>query len=193
MAKIGYARVSSTEQHLDRQTDALAAQGIERVFLEKVSGVASDRPELERMIDFVREGDTVVVESISRLARSTRDLLAIVEALAEKSVDLVSMKEAIDTQTPTGRFMLSVFAALSELERETLLGRQREGIDSALRRGVRFGRPRTEYPESWESIYGAWRSGGMTAVEAMRLTGLAKPTLYRMAKRWEAEATTKSV
>ena len=188
MAKIGYARVSSTEQHLDRQTDALEAQGVDRVFLEKVSGVSADRPELHRMIDFVREGDTVVVESISRLARSTRDLLSIVESLAEKAVDLVSLKEAIDTTTPTGRFMLSVFAALSELERETLLGRQREGIDAAKRRGVRFGRPRTEFPESWESVYAAWRSGSMTAVEAMRLTGLAKPTFYRMAKRWEGKS-----
>ena len=176
MAKIGYARESTAEQNLDRQTDALEAQGIERVFLEKISGVSADRPELRRMIDFVREGDTVVVESISRLARSTRDLLAIVESLAEKSVDLVSMKESIDTQTPTGRFMLSVFAALSELERETLRGRQREGIDAARRRGVRFGRPRTEFPESWDAIYGAWRSGSITAAEAIRVTRLAKPT-----------------
>ena len=183
MAKVAYARVSSEEQNLDRQTDALENQGIERLFLEKVSGATMKRPELQKMLDYIREGDVVVVESISRLARSTRDLLGIVDILREKGADLVSLKESIDTKTPQGRFVLSIFASLSELERETIRDRQREGIDAARKRGKHLGRPRIETPENWEKVHKAWRARKITAVEAMRKLNLTKASFYRLVRR----------
>ena len=186
MATIGYARVSTREQNTDRQTDLLEREGAERAFIEKISGAKKARPELTKMLEFVREGDTLVVESISRLARSTRDLLAITDTLREKGVELRSLKESIDTTTPQGRFMLSIFAALSELERETIRERQQEGIDSARSRGKRFGRPAVEPPANWSKVYQTWKAGEITAVEAMRRTGLSKTTFYRFAKRESA-------
>ena len=139
---------------------------------------------MTKALDFLREGDTLIVESISRLARSTHDLLNIVEVLRETGVDLVSMKEQIDTKTPQGRFVLSIFAALSELERETLLQRQREGIDAARRRGKHLGRPRAEYPKNWSDVHRRWQDGQITATSAMRELGLTKPTFYRLAKKY---------
>ena len=105
MAKIGYVRVSTTEQHLDRQADALQALNLDRVFEDKASGRSADRPGLQQMLDFLREGDTLYVESISRIARSTRDLLSIIERLEAWGVGFVSLKENIDTSTPQGRFV----------------------------------------------------------------------------------------
>lgn len=192
MSTIGYVRVSSTDQNPDRQTDALEAKDVERVFVDRMSGANTNRPELQAMLAYVRKGDTVIVESISRLARSTRDLLTIVETLREKSVELVSLKESIDTTTPAGRFMLSVFAALSALERDNIRVRQAEGIAAARARGKHLGRPRREYPAEWEVTYKAWKSGGIKAVEAMRLLGLPKSVFYKLVKRWEAEAKGKA-
>ena len=129
--KIGYIRVSTEEQNTARQEVLLRELGVDEVFIDKASGKNADRPELTRMMEYVRRGDTVIVESISRFARNTRDLLDLVERLTEKQVEFVSRKEAIDTTTPTGKFMLTVFAAVAELEREYILQRQREGISIA--------------------------------------------------------------
>ena len=126
--KIGYIRVSTEEQNTARQEVLLRELGVDEVFIDKASGKNADRPELTRMMEYIRRGDTVIVESISRFARNTRDLLDLVERLTEKHVEFVSRKEAIDTTTPTGKFMLTVFAAVAELEREYILQRQREGI-----------------------------------------------------------------
>ena len=126
--KIGYVRVSTEEQNTARQEIMLRELGVDELFVDRASGKNADRPELNRMMNFVRRGDTVIVESISRFARNTRDLLDLVERLTEKQVEFVSRKEAIDTTTPTGKFMLTVFAAVAELEREYILQRQREGI-----------------------------------------------------------------
>ena len=183
MGHIGYARVSTAEQNLDRQEQALRAQACDRVFFEKISGVRKGRPQLEAMLDYVRDGDTLVVESISRLARSTRDLLSIVDTLREKGVELVSLKESIDTTTPQGRFVLSIFAALSELERETILQRQREGIDAARKAGKHIGRPRVEVPAHWDEVCGEWRSKRITAREAMTRLGMSRSTFYRHVRR----------
>ena len=123
MAKIGYVRVSTIDQKTDRQEIALAELGIGKLFIEKVSGKNTEREELKKMLDYVREGDILYIESISRLARSTRDLLSIVLKLQDKKVELISLKENIDTSTPQGRFVLTLFGALSELERESILQR----------------------------------------------------------------------
>ena len=125
---IGYIRISTTDQNTARQEVLMKELGAEQVFIDRMSGKNTDRPELKRMMSFVREGDTVIVESISRFARNTKDLLELVERLTKKRVEFVSKKEAIDTSTPTGKFMLTVFGAVAELEREYILQRQREGI-----------------------------------------------------------------
>ena len=177
--------MSTTEQHLDRQTDTLRALGAERVFLEKISGAKTEnRPALKRMLEYVRDGDVLIVESISRLARSTLDLLAIVDELRSKQVDLLSLKESVDTRTAQGRFVLSIFAALSELERETLLQRQREGIEAVRKRGKHLGRPAVKKPENWDRVYATWKSGVITAVEAMQRPNMSKPAFYRKVKRY---------
>ena len=134
------------------------------------------------MMDFVRQGDTVVVESISRFARNTRDLLDLVERLTEKGVEFVSQKEAIDTSTPTGKFMLTVFGAVAELEREYILQRQREGIDIAKANGVYKGRKPIE-PPGFSQEVARWRRGEITAAAAMKLLGMSKVTFYRKLKQ----------
>ena len=126
--KIGYIRISTLDQNTARQEVLMEALGVDEVYIDRMSGKSADRPELRRMLEYVRRGDTVVVESISRFARNTRDLLELVERLTEKGVEFVSQKEAIDTTTPAGKFMLTVFGAVAELEREYILQRQREGI-----------------------------------------------------------------
>lgn len=143
--KIGYVRVSTEEQNTARQEIMLRELGVDELFVDRASGKNADRPELNRMMNFVRRGDTVIVESISRFARNTRDLLDLVEQLTAKQVEFVSRKEAIDTTTPTGKFMLTVFAAVAELEREYILQRQRalplpnsrESTAAARRRHIR--------------------------------------------------------
>ena len=133
--KIGYIRVSTQEQNTIRQEVLLEQLGVEELYIDKASGKNTDRPELKKMIAYVRRGDTVIVESISRFARNTRDLLDLIEQLSAKGVEFVSKKEAIDTTTHTGKFMLTVFGAVAELELEYILQRQREGIAIAKQQG----------------------------------------------------------
>lgn len=177
--KIGYVRVSTEEQNTARQEIMLRELGVDELFIDKASGKNADRPELRRMMEYVRRGDTVIVESISRFARNTRDLLDLVERLTEKQVEFVSRKEAIDTTTPTGKFMLTVFAAVAELEREYILQRQREGIAIAKKQGKYIGRKPMPLPDNFERVVARWRTGEITATEAMRQTGLKPNTFYR--------------
>ena len=180
--KIGYVRVSTEEQNTARQEIMLRELGVDELFVDRASGQNADRPELNRMMNFVRRGDTVIVESISRFARNTRDLLDLVERLTEKQVEFVSRKEAIDTTTPTGKFMLTVFAAVAELEREYILQRQREGIAIAKQQGKYRGRPPKVYPD-FERIAARWQKGEITAVQAMKQLGMSKTRFYERVKR----------
>ena len=180
--KIGYVRVSTEEQNTARQEIRLRELGVDELFVDRASGKNADRPELNRMMNFVRRGDTVIVESISRFARNTRDLLDLVERLTEKQVEFVSRKEAIDTTTPTGKFMLTVFAAVAELEREYILQRQREGIAIAKQQGKYRGRPPKVYPD-FERIAARWQKGEITAVQAMKQLGMSKTRFYERVKR----------
>jgi len=189
MARIGYIRVSTVAQNTDRQEDAMSQLGVDKLYIEKVSGKNANRPELKKMLEFIREGDTVVVSEISRLARSTKDLLTIIDTLQEKKVGFVSMKESIDTTTAQGRFILTIFGALSELEREYILSRQKEGIDAAKARGKHLGRPAMAFPTNFEQIYHAWKTSEITPTEAAKRLGIKRPTLYLMAQRWESTAT----
>ena len=180
--KIGYVRVSTEEQNTARQEIMLRELGVDELFVDRASGKNADRPELNRMMNFVRRGDTVIVESISRFARNTRDLLDLVEQLTAKQVEFVSRKEAIDTTTPTGKFMLTVFAAVAELEREYILQRQREGIAIAKQQGKYRGRPPKVYPD-FERIVARWQKGEITAVQAMKQLGMSKTRFYERVKR----------
>ena len=180
--KIGYVRVSTEEQNPARQESMLRELDVDELFVDRASGKNADRPELNRMMNFVRRGDTVIVESISRFARNTRDLLDLVEQLTAKQVEFVSRKEAIDTTTPTGKFMLTVFAAVAELEREYILQRQREGIAIAKQQGKYRGRPPKVYPD-FERIAARWQKGEITAVQAMKQLGMSKTRFYERVKR----------
>ncbi len=180
--KIGYVRVSTEEQNTARHEIMLRELGVDELFVDRASGKNANRPELNRMMNFVRRGDTVIVESISRFARNTRDLLDLVEQLTAKQVEFVSRKEAIDTTTPTGKFMLTVFAAVAELEREYILQRQREGIAIAKQQGKYRGRPPKVYPD-FERIAARWQKGEITAVQAMKQLGMSKTRFYERVKR----------
>ena len=155
--------------------------GVEELYIDRASGKNTQRPELQKMLDYVRRGDTVIVESISRFARNTRDLLELVEQLTEKGVEFVSQKEAIDTSTPTGKFMLTIFGAVAELEREYILQRQREGIEIAKSQGKYTGRKPITHPD-FDRVTALWRSGEITAVEAMRRLNMKPSTFYRKVK-----------
>lgn len=187
--KVGYVRVSTEEQNTARQEAHMEELGVERIFLEKVSGKAQrGRDQLEEMLSFVREGDVVVVESISRIARNTKDLLEIVERLKEKGVSFESRKEQIDTDTPSGQFMLIVFGAMAQLEREYILDRQREGIEIARQNGKYKGRkPIAVDREKFQDVYRRWKAGEIKGVAAMRELNMRSSTFYRRVREYEAD------
>jgi len=186
MSKIGYIRVSTEHQETARQQEIMVKYGVDRIFSEKISGANTDRPQLKAMLDYVREGDTLYVESISRLGRSTKDLLNIIDSLTAKGVTLISNKENIDTNSPTGKFMLTVFAALSQLEREQLRQRQREGIEIAKVQGKYTGRK--PIPIDWTKfgqLYREWKLKKITARDFMKKMDLTANTFYRRVREYE--------
>lgn len=185
---IGYARVSTDEQNEARQLETFAdySEKIKKVFLDKLSGKDTNRPQLKAMLDYVREGDVVVVSDFSRLARSTSDMLQIVKELSDKGVALVSIKEQVDTDTPQGRFMLTVFSALAELERETILQRQREGISIAKKQGKYKGRKPLAFDEAqFRAECKKWRNKEQTATETMKKLDMKKNRFYDLVKKLE--------
>lgn len=185
--KIGYVRASTDEQKTIRQEILMEQLGVEKVYIDHASGKrGSDRPRLREMMEFVREGDMVVVESFSRFARSTRDLLDLVEALEKKGVEFVSQKESIDTTTPQGKFMLTVFAAMAELEREQILQRQKEGIAAAKAAGKYKGRKPVEIdPGLLKDVHARWYKNEITTAHAIKMLGVSRNTFYR--RVWEYE------
>lgn len=185
--KVGYVRVSTQGQNTARQEVLMQELGVEKVFLDKQSGKNTARPELKKMMEFVREGDVVIVESISRFARCTRDLLELVEQLSGKGVAFVSKKEALDTSTPSGRFVLTIFGAIAQLERESILQRQKEGIAIAKAQGKYTGRPPKTYPDLG-AVLEAWRRGEISVGQARKQLGVSKSTFYRLAANQKKEA-----
>ena len=182
--KIGYVRVSTQEQNEGRQTEAFSAMGIEKVYIDKQSGKNINRPQLAEMLAYIRDGDIVVVESISRLARNTRDLLDIVEKIKNKGSSLISLKESIDTDSVSGKFMLTIFAAMAELERGYILERQAEGIALAKREGKYKGRvPIAIDEEKFRKVCARWRADKITARQAMAELELKPNTFYRRVKK----------
>lgn len=182
--KIGYIRVSTAEQNTARQEILMQDLGVDEIYIDKVSGKNTERAELKKLLSYVRKGDTVIVESISRFARNTKDLLELIEILKEKEVTFISKKEAIDTNTPSGKFMLTIFGAVAELERDYILQRQREGIEIAKMEGKYLGRKKIECSE-FQSVYKAWKDREITAAAAMKQLKMSKTTFYRRVKEYE--------
>jgi Site-specific recombinases, DNA invertase Pin homologs len=184
MARIKYIRVSTDEQNTARQ-EADKSQ-YDKTFIDKASGKDTNRPQLKKMMEYVREGDTIVVDSYSRFARNTKDLLILVEKLNEKGVHFISLKEQIDTSTPQGKLMLTIFAGLATFEREQLLQRQAEGIAIAKEAGRYKGRaPINIDSRTFEKVYKEWKAKKLTAREAMGKLGLKPNTFYRRVQEYE--------
>ena len=181
--EVGYARVSTEEQNEARQIKAFEERGIRKVFVDKQSGKDTNRPQLKAMIEYVREGDVVVVESYSRLSRSTADLLNLVDQLKAKGVMFISLKEKIDTTTPAGEFMMKVFASLADFERQQLLQRQREGIAIAKELGKYKGKPKMKIDEAaFRAECEKWHAGTQNAKQTMEHLSLKPNTFYRRCK-----------
>lgn len=182
--KIAYVRVSSADQNEARQVEALKKYDIEKWFVEKVSGKDMNRPELQRLLEFAREGDTVYVKDFSRLARSTKDLLELVERFKEKNIHLVSLKENLDTSTATGKLMLTMIAAINEFERENILERQREGIALAKQRGAYKGRKAVQVKD-FGKYYDRYLRREYTKKELAEELNISRPTLDRLIKEYQ--------
>lgn len=176
---IGYARVSTEDQHLDAQTTALEAIGAERVFAEKISGNRRDRPQLDRMIEQLRSGDVVVVTKYDRLSRSLKDLLAIVEVIRAQGAGFRSLAEDIDTTTPAGRLVFHVFASIAQFERERISERTREGLVAARKRGRVGGRPPALSPERRMEVARMRDQEGRGIAELARLFQVSANTIRR--------------
>lgn len=184
---VAYVRVSTVEQNEARQVEALKRHNIDRWFIEKVSGKNMDRPELQKMLKSVQSGDTVFIHDFSRLARSTKDLLEMVEALQANGVHLASDKESLDTGTPTGKLMLTMIAAINEFERQNMLDRQQEGIEVAKQKGVYKGRKPTEYDRNlFDVLHEQVEKRILTVTDAAKQLGVTRQTWYRIAEQRKA-------
>ena len=174
----GYARVSTEQQNLDRQIDALNRYGVDTVYMEKMTGTKRERPELNKMLERMTQGDTVVIESLSRLGRSTKDLIELTELFQSKGVHLVSLKESIDTSTSTGKLLFTLMSAIAQFERDCIADRTREGLRAARARGRKGGRPKTN-PEAVKKAVKLYGTKQYSIQEIEELTGVKKATLYR--------------
>jgi DNA invertase Pin-like site-specific DNA recombinase len=183
---VGYARVSTIEQNEERQIRSLLDQGVEEenIFIDKMSGKNVNRPKFQEMMHFVRRGDTLIVSEFSRLSRSTKDLLYTMETLNKKGVKVISLKENLDTDTPQGKLMLTLFAALAEFERELILERQREGIAIAKEKGKYKGRAPMKFDtQLLNKVLSGVQDKTITISEAARLLNVTRPTVYNILKR----------
>lgn len=177
----GYARVSTTEQCLNRQTDALENYKVDKIFCEKISGTKKNRPELDRLLSEITSGDTIVVESLSRLGRSVKNLAELMEFFNDNNIRLVSLKETIDTTSSTGRLLFTIISSLSQFERDVLAERTAEGLKAARARGRFGGRPKTA-AEKLNKAIALYKTKEYSITEITELTGVSKSTLYRAIK-----------
>ena len=182
--KVGYVRVSTVTQHEDRQLVTMEKYGVEKLFQEKVSGKDKNRPQLQQLLDFVREGDMVIIHDFSRLARSTKDLLEIVEYLNNKKVALISAKENLDTSTATGKLMLTMIGAINEFERTNLLERQREGIAIAKDKGKYKGRKEVKV-DNFKYHYQRYMNREVNKTQLAQELNISRPTLNKLIKEYK--------
>lgn len=184
--KVGYIRVSSIEQNTESQKSLLDKIGIDKIFEEKISGKNTDRPQLQAMLEYVREGDTVYVKDLSRLARNTKDLLDIVEYLTNKGVSLKSLKESIDTSTNFGKLMLTFLGAIYQFERDNLRERQKDGIAVAKQKGKYKGRKKVDKPANFSEVYQKWLNREIKSVAAIRELNISEYAFYKFVKEENA-------
>lgn len=185
---IAYIRVSTIEQNEERQIESLRRYDIDKEFTEKVSAKDTKRPQLQAMLEFVREGDTIYVHDFSRLARSTKDLLDIVEKLEAKGVKLVSVKESLDTSTPQGKLMMTMLGAIYEFERANMLERQREGIAIAKAKGLYKGRKEVKIDrDQFEMFYEQYRNRFMNKTQMAKELDISRPTLDKLIREYEKD------
>ncbi len=185
--KIGYVRVSSVDQNEARQLEAFKGLDLYKIFVEKISAKDINRPMLQAMLDYVREGDTIYIKDFSRLARSTKDLLDITEQLDKQHIKLISLKENLDTSTPTGTLMLTMIAAINTFERENLLERQREGIAIAKQQGKFKGRKEIAKPANWDEVYSLYMTRQIGANTAMEQLNLKRNTFYKLVNQTKSK------
>ena len=181
--KIGYGRISTADQSTDLQTDALRDAGCERVFIDEASGTLRDRPQLTRALDYLRPNDVLVVWRLDRLGRSLRNLIDVVQQLAERDIGLISLREAIDTTTPSGRLVLHVFASISEFERDLIVERTRAGLQAARARGRVGGRPAVLTGEKLRVARQMYDSREYTVTAIADTLGISRATVYRHLQR----------
>ncbi|MBZ3641346.1 recombinase family protein [Enterococcus casseliflavus] len=174
----GYARVSTRQQDLSRQLDLLDRYECNKIYTEKISGVRANRPELNKLKKRVKENDKIIIESFSRLGRSTKDLIDLVYFFEKKGVKVISIKENFDTQTPQGKLMMTVFQAFSQFERDIIVERTKEGLESARARGNIGGRPRID-PALIQHALHLYQKEGEAVVDICAQTGLKRSTFYR--------------
>jgi DNA invertase Pin-like site-specific DNA recombinase len=179
---IGYARVSTTGQNLEGQTDLLTQNGCERIYSEKVSGVKQERLQLERMMDSLRAGDVVIITELTRLGRSVKELLSIIDRIHKVGASIKSLRETwLDTTTPQGNLLLTIFAGLSQFERDLIRQRTKQGLNAARARGRKGGRPKTDAAKIKTAV-NMYNSKLHTIDEITRATGISRATLYRSLK-----------
>jgi DNA invertase Pin-like site-specific DNA recombinase len=176
-----YARVSTADQNLDRQLDALKNYGIDIMYCEKMSGTKKNRPELDRMLKEVEDGDTIVIESLSRLGRSVKNLAELMEVFNQRNIRLVSLKETIDTTTPTGKLLFTILSSLAQFERDVLVERTQEGLAAARARGRNGGRPKTDETAVKKAV-ALYQTKQYSLKEISDLTGVSASTIYRAIK-----------
>ena len=177
----GYARVSTADQNLDRQKDMLEKYGVDKIFCEKMSGTKKHRPELDKLLSILQENDVVVIESLSRLGRSVKNLADLLDTFNERKLRLISLKETIDTTSSTGKLLFTILSSLAQFERDVLVERTREGLNAARARGRCGGRPKTDATALNKAI-ALYNTKQYSIKEIGELTGVSKSALYRAIK-----------
>ncbi|MEQ9006854.1 MAG: recombinase family protein [Ekhidna sp.] len=180
---VGYARVSTNGQSLEAQSEKLEAYGCVKLFQEKFTGTAREREQLNAVLAYIRQGDSLVVTKLDRLARSAVDLGNIVRVLQEKGVDLIVLDQKIDTSTPSGKLMFTMVAAFAEFERDLIVERCRDGIDRAKEKGVKFGRPPKLTSDQIEALKSDFNEGLLSKSELAAKYGISRPSIYRLVKK----------
>lgn len=174
----GYARVSTEEQNLNRQLDQLKEAGAEKIYKEKITGTKKDRPELKKLLDYAREGDTIIITDLTRISRSTKDLISLVEELGARGINIKSLKESwLDTTTAQGKLMFTIMAGLSQFERDLISERTKEGLKSARARGKQGGRPRVDKGNIERALM-LYDLGNVSIVDICTMCKISKNTLY---------------